>query len=121
MGSVNDLQGPEEKMNDTIFTLTMLVVFASWLVGVVDTIRFANYIRRAHPRIAEEYFPGILEGSIAQQRRTAKWMKSRGYTEVGDEELTRTADRHSKISGIASRIMISAMVILVVVMFFGYK
>jgi hypothetical protein len=109
-------------MNDTIYAVTMLVVLASWLVGVVDTIRFSRYIRRAHPQIAEEHFPGILEGSIAQQRRTAKWMKSRGYAEVGDEELTRRADRHSKISGIASRIMISALVILVIVMlFFGSK
>ena len=104
-------------MNDSIYYITMFFVFASWLVGVVDSIRFSNYIRRAHPRIAEEYFPGILKGSITQQRRTAKWMKSRGYAEVGDEELTRTADRHSKISGIASKIMISAMVLLVVRMF----
>ena len=108
-------------MNDPIFKVTMLIVFAAWLVGVVDTLLFSRYIRRSHPRIADEHFPGILKGSITQQRRTAKWMKSRGYAEVGDEELTRTADRHSKISGIASKIMISAMVILVVVMFFGYK
>jgi hypothetical protein len=105
-------------MRDAIITVTALVFFASWLIGVIDGLRFSRYIRRAHPSIAEEHFPGILEGSIAQQGRTAKWMKSRGYSEVGDEELTRRADRHSKISGVAFRIMICAMVILFVAGFF---
>jgi hypothetical protein len=45
-------------------------------------------------------------------------MKSRGYSEVGDEELTHRADRHSKISGVAFRIMIFSTVILFVAGFF---
>lgn len=105
-------------MRDLITNVAFLIIFTSWLIGVIDTLRFSRYIRRAHPQIAEEYFPGILKGSITQQRRTAKWMKSRGYTEVGDEELTHRADLHAKISSTASRIMISAMVLLVIVMFF---
>jgi len=105
-------------MRDIVLTITALIFFVSWLIGVVDGLRFSRYIKRAHPRIAAEHFPGILEGSIAQQRRTQKWMKSRGYSEVGDEELTHRADRHSKISGVAFRIMIFSMVILFVAGFF---
>jgi hypothetical protein len=45
-------------------------------------------------------------------------MKSRGYAEVGDEELTHRADRHSMISGIAFKTMICALVVLVALGFF---
>jgi hypothetical protein len=100
-------------MRDTIFALAALIFFVSWLIGVVGSLRFSQYVRRTHPSIAKEHFPGILHGSIAQQLRTQRWMKTRGYSKVGDEELTHRADRHSKISGVVSKTMMCAMVVLV--------
>ena len=105
-------------MRDTIIALAALIFFVSWLIGVVASLRFSHYVRRTHPSIAKEHFPGILHGSIAQQLRTQKWMKSRGYSEAGDAEFTHRADRHSKISGFAFKTMICAMVILVVLSIF---
>ena len=101
-----------------ILEILVALYFGVWTIGFVESWLFARYMRKNHPKIAAEYFPGLFHSSIIQQLRTNKWVKTRSYTDIGDENLTRRADLHRLISGAATKFIFGALIIGAVYSFF---